>query len=286
MTARIVEVDGINVPFFIYGTAWKKNETSRLTRLALDTGFRGIDTANQRKHYHEAAVGEALSDAVDSGLVTREEIFLQTKFTFQAGQDDRLPYDPDAPPAEQVAQSFTSSLRNLRTDYIDSYILHGPTRRSGLQPDDWAAWRAMEALHQTGQARLIGISNIRLDQLKLLCKDANVQPSFVQNRCYASRAWDRDIREFCADQGIYYQGFSLLTANHKEVKHPIIKRIAKRYGKSVSQIIFRFALDLGMIPLTGTANPDHMRIDLEVLDFELQLNEVQLIETVHSADGL
>ena len=145
MTARIVEVDGINVPFFIYGTAWKENETSRLTRLALDTGFRGIDTANQRKHYHEAAVGEALSDVVDSGLVTREEIFLQTKFTFQAGQDDRLPYDPDAPPAEQVAQSFTSSLRNLRTDYIDSYILHGPTRRSGLQPDDWAAWRAMEA---------------------------------------------------------------------------------------------------------------------------------------------
>src|SRR3954470_11515169 len=89
-------------------TAWKEAETQRLTELALRQGFRGIDTANQRKHYHEAAVGQGIATALKEKLVTRDELFLQTKFTFQAGQDNRLPYDPAAPVAKQVEQSFAS----------------------------------------------------------------------------------------------------------------------------------------------------------------------------------
>src|SRR5439155_4467433 len=101
-------IDGVRVPRFLYGTAWKEDETRRLTELALKQGFRGIDTANQRRHYHEAAVGQAVAAAIASGLVARDDLFLQTKFTFRQGQDHRLPYDPQAAIATQVEQSFAS----------------------------------------------------------------------------------------------------------------------------------------------------------------------------------
>ena len=148
MHDQTLSIDGVRVPRFLYGTAWKEEETQRLTELALRQGFRGIDTANQRRHYHEAAVGRAVAASVAGGLVAREDLFLQTKFTFQRGQDHRLPYDPRAPIAVQVEQSFASSLEHLGTEVIDSYLLHGPTQRSGLAAADWEAWRAMEAIQR------------------------------------------------------------------------------------------------------------------------------------------
>src|SRR5882724_10238014 len=98
------------VPNFLYGTAWKEDRTAALTELALRSGFRGIDTANQRKHYFEAGVGQALAAAYRAGVVTRADLFLQTKFTYQDGQDHRLPYDPAANLSTQVSQSMASSL--------------------------------------------------------------------------------------------------------------------------------------------------------------------------------
>ncbi len=245
-------IEGVDVPRFLYGTAWKEDQTQRLTELALEQGFRGIDTANQRRHYHEAAVGQAVSAAIRRGLVAREDLLLQTKFTFQPGQDHRLPYDPAAPVPVQVEQSLASSLEHLGVERIDSYVLHGPSQRVGLGPLDWDAWRAMEALHSSGRTRWLGISNVTLEQLQALCQQARVLPRFVQNRCFAVRGWDRQVRQFCAANQIVYQGFSLLTANREALAHPELARIAERHGRSVSQIVFRFALDLGMMPLTGT----------------------------------
>ena len=92
------------IPDFIYGTAWKEDRTPALVDLALRMGFRGIDTANQRRHYFEEGVGQGLDAAYRRGLVTRDDLFLQTKFTYQRGQDHRLPYDPAASLSAQVAQ--------------------------------------------------------------------------------------------------------------------------------------------------------------------------------------
>src|SRR6187455_2028400 len=113
MSKDTLLIDGVRVPRFLYGTAWKEDETRRLTELALRQGFRGIDTANQRKHYHEAPVGQAVAAAVTGGLLTREELFLQTKFTFRGGQDHRLPYDLNVPVRTQVEQSLASSMEHL-----------------------------------------------------------------------------------------------------------------------------------------------------------------------------
>src|SRR5262245_40552453 len=121
MPAETLLIDGIRVPRFFYGTAWKEDATQLLTEIAIQAGFRGIDTANQRRHYHEAAVGRGIAVSIESDRVAREELFLQTKYTFRPGQDHRLPYNPEAPIAVQVEQSFASSLEHLGAEFIDSY---------------------------------------------------------------------------------------------------------------------------------------------------------------------
>ena len=285
MTDDTLLIDDVRVPRFFYGTAWKEAETERLVGLALKSGFRGIDTANQRKHYFEAGVGTGLQAAFADGKLGRDDVFLQTKYTFRRGQDERLPYDPKATTSVQVEQSLASSLEHLGVDSVDSFVLHGPTTSEGLAQADVDAWRAMEVLQADGKARLIGVSNVTLAQLRTLCGIAHVKPRFVQNRCYANTQWDREIRAFCAGHGIVYQGFSLLTANKPLLAHPDLLRIAERHGRNAAQIVFRFAIDAGMIPLTGTTSETHMREDRAVFDFALHPDEVRVIEGLGRAPG-
>lgn len=266
-------------PWFIYGTAWKKDATAGLVETALDAGFRAIDTANQPKHYTEPLVGEALKTCAAKGI-SRESLFLQTKFTPLNGQDHRVPYDPNVPLGEQVRQSFESSLRHLNTDYLDSYLLHGPYSYPGLGSEDWEVWRAIEQLYTSGRARMIGVSNVNAIQLAMLIQKAEVKPMAVQNRCFANRGWDRQVRQICAEQGIMYQGFSLLTANPYVFRNPQIGEIARRVGVEQQQVIFRFAIQAGMVPLTGTTNAQHMKEDLRAGEIELSAAEVEMIESI------
>lgn len=265
----------MTVPKFLYGTAWKEESTQQCVSAALAAGFRGIDTANQRKHYYEAAVGEAIRL---SGI-PRSELFIQTKYTFQRGQDHRLPYDPKAAIATQVMQSFESSLEHLHTNYLDSLVLHGPSLSGeSLAEDDWEAWNAMEELHKKGKVHSLGVSNVSLSQLKELYDKARVKPSFAQIRCYARNGWDIEIRKYCREKKIIYQGFSLLTANKEHLNGPKIKEIAERYNSSAAQIIFAFSRQVGMLPVTGTTDPLHMKQDLESLAITLGTAELKAIE--------
>jgi len=275
----ITTYNQISVPSFMYGTAWKKEATARLVQLAVESGFTAIDTANQLIHYQEALVGEALQSLAAKGI-QREALFLQTKFTSVDGQDHRTPYDPAADLTTQVEQSFASSLQHLHTDYLDSYVLHAPFSRRGLGAADWQVWAAMEAFYEAGKTKTIGISNISAAQLTLLCQQARVKPMMVQNRCFAVTAWDQQVREICREQGIIYQGFSLLTANRDVIAAPEIHAIAAREGVGPAQVIFRFALQVGMLPLTGTTDPQHMSEDLAAARITLSADEVERIETL------
>ncbi len=278
MAGRARRIRGAQVPTFIYGTAWKEERTAELVAQALEVGFRGLDTANQRRHYREAEVGRVLTAQFARGTLSREEVFVQTKFTFAAAQDHRLPYDPAAPVAQQVPQSFESSLSHLGVDWIDSYVLHGPSQGRGLGRADIEAWGAMEALHDEGKARFLGVSNVTADQLTALLARTRVRPTFVQNRCYASLGWDAAVRAICYQEGVVYQGFSLLTANVPVLRGRVVQDIARSHRRTPAQVIFRFALEVGMIPLTGTSDPRHMAEDLEVYAFELTRAEVHAIE--------
>jgi diketogulonate reductase-like aldo/keto reductase len=266
-------------PFFVYGTAWKKDATTELVKTAVKAGFRAIDTANQPKHYSEALVGEALAGLAHEGIA-REALWLQTKFTPLNGQDERVPYDPQASITTQVQQSFESSLKHLGTDHVDSYLLHGPYSYPNLGAEDWEVWAAIEEIHRSGRARAIGISNVNPLQLTALVERAAIKPMMVQNRCYANRGWDREVRAICRQHGITYQGFSLLTANVPVLRHPPVISIARRLGVEAMQVVFRFAIQAGMLPLTGTTDEQHMKEDLGVSAIELTPEEVSFIESV------
>ena len=144
----------------------------------------------------------------------------------------------------------------------------------------WEVWKAMEEINQTGRTKMIGVSNVTAKQLTLLCEQANIKPMVVQNRCYAVLGWDKEVREICQAHGIIYQGFSLLTANREVMGDPDVWEIAKRLGTGPAQVIFRFAQQIGMLPLTGTRSEQHMKEDIEIEQFELSPAEVNGIELI------
>src|SRR5580698_236377 len=270
-------------PEFFYDTEWKEDRKTLLTELALFMSFRALDTANQRRHYFEAGVGQGLAAAYRSGLVTRDDVFLQTKFTYQRGQDDRLPYDPEATLSAQVAQSIASSLEHLGTDHVDSYVLHGPSSSYDWTADDAEVWDAMRKERNAGRARLLGVSNISLRHLQMMAAERAELPAFVQNRCYAHFGWDREVRKFCRDHNIVYQGFSLLTANQEVLKHPLITELTTAdpaANATPAQIVFRFARSIGILPLTGTTSALHMKQDLASYDLVLPPDAVNAIESL------
>jgi len=193
------------------GTAWKKERTAELVEQAVASGFRAIDTACQPKHYSESGVGDGLRKAYDRGIVSRQDMFIQTKFTPLSGQDPmRVPYNAFGHLQDQVRQSFAVSLANLHTDYIDSLVLHSPMTHL---EDTVAIWRVFEELNVQGRVKYLGISNIySLDLLTQLYNQVTVKPTFVQNRFYKQSGFDAGIREFCLDHGMKYQSFWTLTA--------------------------------------------------------------------------
>ena len=268
------------IPDFLYGTAWKEDRTPALTELALRTGFRGMDTANQRRHYFEAGVGQGLAAAYRAGAVTRADLFLQTKFTYRGGQDHRLPYDPAADLSVQVAQSMASSLEHLGTDHVDSYVLHGPASGHGWTDDDAEVWAAMAKERDAGRTRLLGVSNVSLRHLEQMAVAGAEAPDFVQNRCFARLGWDRDVRSVCVDRKIVYQGFSLLTAYPEVLRHPLVAGLAARGKATPAQVVFRFAQAVGMLPLTGTSDAEHMKQDLASHDLALSADEVRAVESL------
>jgi len=258
---------GVKMPRIIYGTAWKKDRTADLVVKAIQTGFRGIDTACQPKHYNEPQIGTALQRLKDHGI-EREALFLQTKFTPLSGQDPRqVPYEKNAPVDLQIAQSFETSKNNLQTEYVDSLILHSPMAPHALL---MKAWNAMEKIQKTGGARQLGISNCYdTDVIRSLYAGADVKPAVVQNRFYRETGYDADLRHWCSKHEVIYQSFWTLTANPHILASNTIRTIAWKYNKTEAQIFFRYLSHTGIVPLTGTTSEQHMREDLCIFDFEL-----------------
>jgi diketogulonate reductase-like aldo/keto reductase len=273
--AHVTTAAGVRMPRLIYGTAWKKDATARHVRTAIAHGFRGIDTACQPKHYDEAGVGAGVADAIAAG-VPRAELYLQTKFTPVDGQDPaRIPYDANAPLADQVAQSFAASRRNLRVDVIDGLVLHSPLAdlRRTLH-----AWTAMEALVDAGGVRQLGISNCYdLATLTSVHDAARIKPVIVQNRFRSETGYDRGIRTACRARGIVYQSFWTLTANPQVLASATVRAIAAAHARAPAQVLFRWLVEDGVVPLTGTTSETHMREDLAVFDFALTADERRAI---------
>jgi diketogulonate reductase-like aldo/keto reductase len=265
----------VRCPSIIYGTAWKKADTERLVSLALQIGFRGIDTACQPKHYDEAGVGAGIAARLRHGL-SRGDLYLQTKFTSLSGQDpNRIPYDSTAPLSDQVAQSTAASLKNLQTDYLDCVLLHSPMLTMG---QTLSVWSTLESFVDKAQVRQLGISNCyRLAELEELYRAARIKPAVLQNRFYADTHYDGEIRAYCTENQIIYQSFWTLSANPHLLAQKTMTALATTHNKTPAEILFRYLTQIGIVPLTGTKSEAHMRQDLAIFDFELTHGEQRAI---------
>lgn len=287
---------------YLYGTAWKEEITADCVFNAISAGYRAIDTANQRKHYNEPGVGDGLSQAYSELDLKRDDLFLQTKFTYASSQDHRKPYNENDPLKTQVRSSFESSLKNLTTDTIDSFILHGPTSTKGITDEDKEVWIEMEALFKEGVVQHLGVSNVTASQLREFYEFATIKPKFAQIRCFANSGWEQEHRIFCNEKGITFQGFSLLTANRDylggsfhelkgrnvpqlqldENQHvtTAIGKIMDETNKSLAQVVFKFCHQIGILPIVGTRSVENMKLNLDINDFELSEVQMQTIENI------
>jgi diketogulonate reductase-like aldo/keto reductase len=278
MDQFILSNSKIRVPRIIYGTAWKKAATEKLVNLAIQNGFRGIDTACQPKHYDEAGVGASVAASARKGLA-RSDLYLQTKFTSLSGQDPgRIPYDPKAPLPDQVAESIAASLKNLQTDYLDCVLLHSPMPTMALT---LSVWSTLEFYVESGQIRQLGISNCyRLADLEGLYRASRIKPAVLQNRFYADTHYDRELRIYCNEKQIIYQSFWTLSANPQLLTHKTMTAVASRHNRTAAQILFRYLVTIGVVPLTGTKSEAHMRDDLAIFSFELTNDELSAIDAL------
>ncbi len=237
----------------IYGTAWKKDRTKELVIKAIESGFRAIDTANQPRHYNEPAVGKAIQSVLKQGIVKREDLFLQTKYTAAQGQDPQnIPFDAKRSISLQVQESVNGSLRNLGLDYIDSLLLHSPL---GTFADTMEAWRALEGFVREKKILYLGISNC-YDPIyfERLHASVDIKPKFIQNRFYSQSGYDEDIRSFCRRGSITYQSFWTLTGNPNLLRSPALHQIAQRYNLTAAQAMYKFCISIGLMPLDGTVS--------------------------------
>ncbi len=259
----------------IYGTAWKKDETSTLVQEAIKCGFRAVDTACQPRHYREDLVGVGLESAYKEGI-KREDLFIQTKFTPINGQDlNNMPYLQNDDILTQLGKSFETSKQNLKTDYIDSYLIHSPF--APLE-DFIATYQKMENYVRSGEIGQIGISNCYdLEFLKYVFENAQIKPKVIQNRFYKDSNYDKELREFCKQRDISYQSFWSLTANPHLLTSKEVLELSKKYDKTIPQIFYKFLNKVGITPLNGTTSKIHMIEDLDIVNFDLEKKEVESI---------
>lgn len=271
-------LSGVQIPKMLYGTAWKKERTAYLVETALKQGFLGIDTACQPKHYNEAGVGEGLRRAFSKGL-SRESLFLQTKYTPFRGQDpNNCPYDSSASLPAQVKKSSEVSLRNLGVSVIDSLVLHSPL--PSLE-QTMEVWQTMESLVEAGRFRQLGISNCYSQQLfERIFASASIKPSVLQNRFYEDSGYDISLRKFCQEKGVIYQSFWTLTANPQVLRSSLIADCARKMVKTPAQIMYRYLTQRQIVPLNGTSSIQHMREDLGIFGFELSEEDCLRIDQI------
>ncbi|AAW45715.2 conserved hypothetical protein [Cryptococcus deneoformans JEC21] len=267
--ARSMEI-GMQMPRIMYGTAWKKERTAELVCQAVKAGFRGIDTACQPKHYREDLVGQAIKSLISEGVVKREELYIQTKFTSVDGQDPSLPlpYDPSSPIEEQVKQSFETSLKNLGVEYLDAVVLHSPLKS---REDTLKAYLTLSRFFSTKQIRHLGISNC-YDPLLLQWlidsvaeysskhqEEPEVKVGIVQNRWYEGNGWDWDVYDICRAHGIRYQSFWTLTGSPTLLKQPFLINLAAKYGLTPEQTVYKLCQLWDITPLCGTSSLAHAK---------------------------
>ena len=257
---RISLHDGVEIPQLGFGVFQvPPEETREVVELALDAGYRHIDTA--AAYRNEQGVGEALAV---SGL-PREDVFVTTKlWNSQQGYDSAL-------------AAFEASLGRLDLDYVDLYLIHWPVPTEDRFVE---TWRAFERIHDEGRARTIGVSNFRVEDLERLEAETETLPTVNQIELHP-RFQQAELRAWHAGHGVATEAWSPL-AQGDLLDEPTIGRIAERHGKTPAQAILRWHLQLGNVVIPKSVTPERIRENIEIFDFELSDQDMDAIGQLDS----
>jgi len=257
---RISLHDGVEIPQLGFGVFQvPPEETQEVVELALDAGYRHIDTA--AAYRNEQGVGAAL-DAAD---LPREDVFVTTKlWNSQQG------YDP-------ALAAFEASLGRLGLDYVDLYLIHWPVP---IEDRFVETWRAFERIHDEGRARTIGVSNFRVEDLERLEAETETLPTVNQIELHP-RFQQAELRAWHAEHGVATEAWSPL-AQGDLLDEATIVRVAERHGKTPAQAILRWHLQLGNVVIPKSVTPERIRENIEIFDFELSDEDMDAIGPLDS----
>ncbi|MEU3032279.1 aldo/keto reductase [Streptomyces incarnatus] len=248
--------DGTTIPALGLGT-WPLDDTAaeRAVRDALGLGYRLVDTAVNYRN--ETGVGRALADAG----VPREELVVTTKLP---GRHHGY---------QETLASFEESRRRLGVEYVDLYLIHWPNPRVGKYVD---SWKAMIKLREDGLIRSIGVSNFTPEHIVRLEKETGVLPSVNQIELHPLFPQE-ELRAFHADQGILTESWSPLGRGGHLLGDPRVAQIADEHGVSPGQVLLRWHVQLGALPIPKSADPGRQRANLDVFGFELDSDQMAAI---------
>lgn len=237
--------NGVEMPWLGFGTYKVEDGHSVIASVkeALKTGYVHIDTASYYKN--EPGIGTAIKE---SGI-PRKDLFLTSK-VWNSDQG-----------YEKTLKAFESSLKKLGTDYLDLYLIHWPT------PLFNETWRALEKLYKDGDLRAIGVSNFTVDHLKGLMASAEIMPMVNQVEFHPMLVQD-DLRDFCKNNSIQLEAWSPLMRG-RVFEIPLLKELARKYGKSISQIVLRWDLQMGVVTIPKSTTPSRIKENADIFDFEI-----------------
>lgn len=252
----------IKIPAIGFGTykSGSNKETENIIKSALNIGYRHIDTASF--YGNEVGIGNGIKN---SG-VKREEIFLVTKLW-----NDDHGY-------ENTISAFNKSLERLQTDYIDLYLIHWPNELNS------ETWRAFEYLYSIGKVKSIGVCNFKIGHLEELKKNAKIIPMVNQIEIHPLNA-KTDIAKYCSENNIQLIAWSPIMRGNI-FSNEIMIDLSKKYNKSIAQLVLRWHLQRGIIPIPKSSNSDRIKENFDVFDFKIFDEDMNLINSLNEGNDV
>lgn len=256
--------NGVEIPAVAFGTYKAADgKSADVIRAAIGAGYRYFDTAS---FYGTETY---LAEAIRESGISRGEFFIASKLW-----KDEMGY-------ENVKSAFERTLNNLRTDYLDLYLIHWPLPEPGYK--EWRqldkeTWRAMEELYEAGKIRAIGLSNFLPHHIENILKDCRVRPAVDQIEYHPGYSQEAVVN-YCRERGILVQAWSPI-GRSRVLDEPLVKELAAKYGVSPAQICLKFAVQRNIIPLPKSSSEDRMRENLDLYSFELEQDDIWRLSTM------
>lgn len=254
----------VEIPAVAFGTYKAADgKSADVIRAAIGAGYRYFDTAS---FYGTETY---LAEAIRESGIPRREFFIASKLW-----KDEMGY-------ENVKSAFERTLNNLRTDYLDLYLIHWPLPEPGYK--EWRqldkeTWRAMEELYEAGKIRAIGLSNFLPHHIENILKDCRVRPAVDQIEYHPGYSQEAVVN-YCRERGILVQAWSPI-GRSRVLDEPLVKELAAKYDVSPAQICLKFAVQRNIIPLPKSSSEDRMRENLDLYSFELEQDDIWRLSTM------